>query len=181
MRYVAWLFEREHKFALVIGLCDGILTALTLAAGSVLASRAPLRLQFALRIAGASSLSGTFVFFVAEYTRLRGELTHAERQLSLASSAGLASTRLGPVVLMEGLIGTCLASLCNFLGALFPLFLGAVLPGLPWIAIATAIILLGLLGVALSRSVHGSVFRWTAGLMLVGGMLTLVGMHLRVA
>jgi hypothetical protein len=36
MKLLAWLFRRENVFPLIIGVCDGILTALTLAAGSVI-------------------------------------------------------------------------------------------------------------------------------------------------
>jgi VIT1/CCC1 family predicted Fe2+/Mn2+ transporter len=180
MRPIARLFRREHSFALVIGVCDGILTALTLAAGSVISSPAPLRMQLALRIAAASALSGTFVFFTAEYSKLRGELVHAERQLSLTQHGRLAATRLGRTVLIEGLEKAGISSVCNFAGALFPLALGAILPGPAWLAIAAAIVALGLLGAAIAHSVHGNHFRWVIGLMAAGGILTLAGSRLHV-
>jgi VIT1/CCC1 family predicted Fe2+/Mn2+ transporter len=180
MSATPWLFQREHAFALVIGVSDGILTALTLAAGSVLGSRVPLQIQLALRIAAASSLSGTFVFFTAEYAKLRGELVHAERQLNLTSHGRLAATRLGRAVLLETLVKAGLASACNFAGALFPLALGALLPGLAWLAIVAAILALGLLGAAVARSVRGNLFRWVAGLMAAGIVLTFLGSRLRI-
>ncbi len=180
MRPLAWLFKREHAFALVVGVCDGILTALTLAAGSVLGSGLPLSIQLALRIAAASCLSGTFVFFTAEYANLRAELVHAERQLSLTSRGRLAATRLGRAVLTETLAKAGLASLCNFAGALFPLALGAIMPTRAWVAIAAAIVSLGLLGAAVAQSVHGSHLRWVIGLMAAGGILTLAGVRLHV-
>jgi VIT1/CCC1 family predicted Fe2+/Mn2+ transporter len=171
---------RAHQFAFLIGLSDGILTALTLAAGSVVGSHAPIRMQLALRIAAASSLSGTFVFFTAEYAKLRGELVHAERQLSLTSHGRLAATRLGRAVLLESLFGATLASICNFVGALFPLLVGAVLPGPPWLAAIAAIVALGVVGVVIAYSVHGNPFRWTIGLMMAGGLLTIAGAQLHV-
>lgn len=180
MRTPAWLFRREHAFPLVVGVCDGILTALTLAAGLVIGSQAPLRMSLALRIAAASSLSGTFVFFTAEYARLRGELVHAERQLSLTSGGRLATTRLGRAVLAESLAGAGLSSICNFAGALIPLALGALLPDPAWLAIAAAIVALGLLGAVVAHAVRGNPIRWVTGLMAAGGILTLVGLRLHV-
>jgi VIT1/CCC1 family predicted Fe2+/Mn2+ transporter len=180
MKLVAWLFRRERVFALVIGVCDGILTALTLAAGRVIGSHDPLRIDLALRIAAASCVSGTFVFFTAEYARLRGELVHAERQLSLTSRGRLAATRFGRAVLAESLAAAGLASVCNFAGALFPLVVGAVVPGPAWLAVAAAIVALGLLGAVIARSVHGSLVRWAIGLMAAGGLLTFAGLHLHV-
>jgi VIT1/CCC1 family predicted Fe2+/Mn2+ transporter len=181
MSGAAWLFQREHAFALVMGMSDGILTALTLAAGSVLGSGQPLGTGLALRIAAASAVSGTFVFFAAEYSKLRGELAHAERQLNLTSRGRLAATRLGRAVLVETAVKAGLASLCNFLGALFPLALGAFLPRPAWLPVAAAIVALGLLGGAVARSVRGNSFRWAAGLMMAGLLLTLVGYRLHVA
>jgi VIT1/CCC1 family predicted Fe2+/Mn2+ transporter len=178
MKHATRLFRREHAFPLVIGLCDGILTALTLAAGSVIDSHGPLRIEFALRIAAASCASGTFVFFTAEYAKLRGELVYAERQLSLTSHGRLAATRLGRAVLTDSLARAGISSIFNFAGALFPLLLGVILPGLPWLAVAAAIVALGLLGAAISHSVHGSRFRWAIGLMAAGAALTFAGLHL---
>jgi len=180
MRAPAWLFRREHVFPLVVGVCDGILTALTLAAGRVIESQAPLGMSLALRIAAASSLSGTFVFFTAEYARLRGELVHAERELSLTSAGRLAATRLGRAVLAESVAGAGISSICNFAGALFPLALGALLPGPAWVAIAAAIIALGLLGAAVAHGVRGNPLLWITGLMAAGGVLTLAGLRLHV-
>jgi len=175
------LLQREHGFALVIGICDGILTALTLAAGSVLGSGKPLEVGLALRIAAASAVSGTFVFFTAEYSKVRGELARAERELNLLSHGRLAATRLGRAVLVETVSKASLASICNFAGALFPLILGALLPRPVWLPVAAAIATLGLLGVAIARSVRGSLFRWVSALMVAGSLLTLIGFHLHVA
>jgi hypothetical protein len=87
------IFRHENMFALVIGLTDGILTALTLASGKVFSSTEPITIGLALRISAASSLSGVFVFFAAEYMRQRGALVHAERQLSLAFASCRNATR----------------------------------------------------------------------------------------
>jgi VIT1/CCC1 family predicted Fe2+/Mn2+ transporter len=73
-----------------------------------------------------------------------------------------------------------LSSVCNFVGALFPLALGAVLPGPAWLAIAAGIVTLGLLGAGIARLVRGNLFLWVIGLMAAGGVLTIAGMQLHV-
>ena len=54
----------------VLGLTDGILTALTLGAGHMLAAAAPATPGLAFRVAGAAAVSGAFVFLVAHYADL---------------------------------------------------------------------------------------------------------------
>jgi VIT1/CCC1 family predicted Fe2+/Mn2+ transporter len=180
MKITAWLFRRERMFALLIGAVDGILTALTLAAGRVLSTDSTLGLTLALRIPAASALSGAFVFFVAEYARQRGMLVHAGRQLSLTHHGRLAATRLGRAVFYESVSGTALSIVCNFFGALVPLLIGALLPGLSWLAPVIAIAILGGLGVGIARSIYGNPFRWAIVLMLAGVLLTLAGTQLRI-
>jgi predicted membrane protein (TIGR00267 family) len=126
----------------VIGPVDGILTALTLAAGRILTPDQPIDISLALRIALAASLSGGFVFFVAEYARLRGELVHAARHLNLASTGRLATSHLGQEVLRESVLGTVIAAATGFGGALLPLILGAAFSTISWMTIAIAIAVL---------------------------------------
>ncbi len=181
MKITGWVFGRERIFPLLIGVVDGILTALTLAAGQVLSADSALDLTLALRISTASALSGAFVFFVAEYARRRGELVRVEHQLSLTAHGRLAATRLGKIAFNEAVGGAVVAIVCNFLGALFPLLVGAMLPGLSWLAIVIAIAILGALGASIARAVFGSVIWWTLMLMLAGVLLTLVGVQLHIA
>jgi predicted membrane protein (TIGR00267 family) len=173
-------FPREYVFALVIGLVDGILTALTLAGGKVLNTRDSIETTLVLRISMAAALSGAFIFFVAEYVRLRGELVHAERHLNLTSHGHLATTQLGRMVFLDALRGTAISGVFSFVGALLPLISGAVLPGPRWLPIAVAVLALGLLGVGLARSVYGNTIRWTISLMIAGILLTIVGVKLHV-
>lgn len=173
-------YRAGHVFALVIGLTDGILTALTLAAAKVVSSTDPITAGLALRIAAASSLSGMFVFFAAEYIHQRGGLVRAEHQLSLQSGGRLAATHLGRAVLRETLWGAALSSVCNFAGALVPLMAGALAPKRSWLAFAVGIGVLGALGVAAGRASHGRPVVWAAALMLAGGVLAAVGLKLRI-
>jgi predicted membrane protein (TIGR00267 family) len=180
MSGMAWFFRREHTFALLIGVVDGILTALTLAAGRVVSASNPIDAALALRIPVASALSGAFVFFVAEYARIRGELVRAERQLNLTTHGRLATTQLGRAVLHETAGATVVSVVCNFLGASIPLITAAMIPGAPWLSIAVANVVLGALGLGIARAIYGSAIRWAVMLMLAGSLLTLVGIELRI-
>ena len=167
-------------FPYVLGLADGMLTALVLASGKVLGGSGRLDAPMAVRISAASALSGAFVFFTAEYIRLRGGLVHAEQQLSLRKAGRLASTRLGRWALREATFSAAVSSVCNFTGALLPLLCGALLPGPAWLAVAFTVAVLGILGVIVAYAVHGSLLRWGVGLMIAGGALALAGAKLRV-
>ena len=164
-------------FPLVIGVTDGVLTALTLAAGRIFEQSQPLTVELALRISGASSLSGVFVFFTAEYIRLRGELVRSERQLNLTAGGRLATTRLGRAVLIETTTSAVVSSTCNFLGALIPLIAGTTFS---WLAIVVALLLLAVLGVGAARAIHGNPFVWALALVVAGGILTLAGIKFRI-
>jgi VIT1/CCC1 family predicted Fe2+/Mn2+ transporter len=169
----------EHRFDFVVGLCDGILTALTLTAGKMIASPSPVGIGLALRVATAGASSGAFIYFVAHYAQLRGELVEAERQLNLTSHGRLASSRLGHAVLFQSAAGAIIASAAGFGGALLPLLVGTVAPGVPWLAIVVAMAVLAVFGAILAVTVHGRPLRWALGLVLAGGILTYVGMRLR--
>jgi hypothetical protein len=72
MKPFSWLLSSRNRLDLVAGLSDGILTALTLAAGKLLGPEAAMSPGLALRVALAAAVSGAFVFFVAHYAVLRG-------------------------------------------------------------------------------------------------------------
>jgi hypothetical protein len=172
------MFHRDgQSFPFVIGVTDGILTALTLAAGRIFERSQPLTIGLAFRISGAASLSGRFVFFTAEYIRLRGELLRSERQLNLTSGGRLAATRLGRAVLLETLASAVVSSVCNFLGALIPLIAGTVVA---WLAIVIAVSFLAALGVGAGRAVHGSSSVWALALVIAGGIPTIAGIKFRI-
>jgi VIT1/CCC1 family predicted Fe2+/Mn2+ transporter len=172
--------KHSYLFALVLGVTDGIFTALTLASGRVINSAEPIGPSFAVRIAVAGSVSGLFVFFVAEYSRLRGELAYAARHLNLAARGKLATTRLGWTVLRDALQAALVSSGGSFAGALLPLLLTGLFRGPSFMAIVVAILALGLLGVSVARTVYGNSLRWAAALMLTGGILTAVGIELHI-
>ena len=170
----------ESSFPYVLGLVDGMLTALTLASGKLMGGSRGFDSMMAVRISVASAVSGAFVFFAAEYTRLRGGLTRAERELSLRKGGRLASTRLGHWALWNALSGAVVSSTCNFGGALFPLLTAALLPKPVWLSVGVTVLALALLGSLVAHTVHGSKARWGTGLAVAGGALAYVGTKLRV-
>jgi VIT1/CCC1 family predicted Fe2+/Mn2+ transporter len=180
MMGLSQLFARERLFAWVIGPVDGILTALILESGHIVRPEQPIDLLLAVRIAVAAALSGGFVFFVAEYARLRGELEHAERHLNLRSRGRLVVSNLGRKIFADSAWGTAIAAISGFLGALVPLLLGSVFQGVPWVAIPVAVAVLGLLGAMVARTVRGTASAWAVTLMLGGAALSVAGMWLHV-
>jgi predicted membrane protein (TIGR00267 family) len=173
------LFRQENLLPVVLGFSDGILTALTLAAGRLTNPEHGVSFGLGLRISAGAFASGAFVFFVARYAELRGELIRAERQLNLTAHGRLAASRLGDAVLREATLSGLISSVAAFCGALVPLAAAALVPGYRWTSIGTALAALALLGVALAHVVHGSVVRWSVGLAAGGAALTIAGMHLK--
>ncbi|MCW3996141.1 MAG: hypothetical protein NWE98_08350 [Candidatus Bathyarchaeota archaeon] len=172
--------NREYIFAIMMGLTDGILTALTLASGRILYSPETANISLAIRVAVASSLSGLFIFFVAQYTRLRGELVRSEKELNLTPKGQLAATRLGRAILMETLRGAFISSIFTLLGAFLPLASGLLFPTFSWLTIVFAVGSLGFLGGAASRFAHGNPVVWSTGLVLMGILLTIAGIQLQI-
>jgi predicted membrane protein (TIGR00267 family) len=175
------LFRPENLFAAVVGLMDGVLTALTLAAGKILAgSSASLTVSLALRIAVGAAVSGAFIFYVAEYARLRKEIVQAEQHLSLRSRGRLAVSHLGRAVMKDAARGALISCALNFLGALCPLLPAALWPQAPWIALIVALGALALLGAGLARVVYGRPLAWAAALALAGLGLVFVGIQIHI-
>jgi predicted membrane protein (TIGR00267 family) len=180
MRTVSWILNRQNRFDLIAGLCDGVLTALTLAAGKLIDSDSLLTVGLSIRVAIAAAIPGAFVFFVSHYAVLRGELVEAERQLSMTAHGRLTSSRLGKAALREATGRAVLASASSFCGALLPLIVGSGIPGFRWLAIAVALAFLALLGTFLGRTVYGQPLRWGGGMLFSGAALAYVGLHLKI-
>jgi predicted membrane protein (TIGR00267 family) len=170
----------DYGFALVIGLVDGILTALVLAAGKVMAAGQSIRLSDVVRVAVVASISAAFTFFVAQYSRFRHELVHAEKHLTLGSRGHLAKTQLGRAVFRESVLGSLISGTCSFIGATFPLFFAVISPGALWLSLGTPIAALGVLGAFLGRSAYGNVLVWAIGLIALGVFFAIVGLQLHI-
>jgi predicted membrane protein (TIGR00267 family) len=180
MKSLIGFLRRRTLLPTVLGLADGILTALTLAAGQLTGPSHELPISRGIRIAVAALVSSAFVFYVARYAQLRGELVHAERQLNLMSHGRLASTRLGRSVRIEAFVSAVVSSIASFLGALIPLLTGTLFPTFRWGPVVTSLGSLGILGIALARVVHGSSWSWCGGLVMGGVLLSLAGIRLHI-
>jgi predicted membrane protein (TIGR00267 family) len=178
MRSVITRHGARHRLDVVAGFSDGILTALTLGAGHMLSSHTAMSLSLALRVGAAAAVSGAFIFMVAHYAELRGELVEAERQLNLTARGRLATSQLGRSALLEATIAALIASVCTFLGAMLPLLVGVFFPDIRWLSIVVALVALTLLGYLLARVVYGHPLRWCGVLVLGGITLAFIGMRL---
>jgi predicted membrane protein (TIGR00267 family) len=172
--------RRKYAFPLITGLTDGILTALTLGAGKVFEAHDPIDSSLTFRLAAGASLSAAFVFFVADYARLRLDLVHAEQHLTLHSHGGLATTHLGRAIIFDALRGTVLSGLSSFLGVVFPLIFAVFWPAVPWIALLVSLAALAFLGAGLGRSLYGSAPRWAVSLVIIGAVLAFIGLKLHI-
>jgi VIT1/CCC1 family predicted Fe2+/Mn2+ transporter len=172
------LVNAHGRLDLVAGLVDGILNALTLAAGRLLRDGGGASLGLAVRVAIATGLTTIFVFFIAHYAELRADLIHAERELNLLSHGRLATSQLGRRAIGDAATGAIMAATCGVLGAFIPLLLCTYLPAPKWVGLALILALLGILGAALARSVGGSIGFWAGSVLLAGAALTFVGVQL---
>ena len=172
-----WALRSRNRLDIVAGFVDGILNALTLAAGRLLGGGGA-DLSLALRVGAATGLTTIFVFFVAHYAELRADLARAENELNLMSHGQLASSSLGRRALLQSLGGGALAAVCGVGGSTVSLLLAVWLSRPAWAGIAADILLLGLLGALLARSFRGSSPIWALTIMAGGAALTWVGLKL---
>ena len=166
-------------FPITLGLSDGIITALMLAAGDLL-SYHDVGLNLALRIAFGSAFVGSFSYFIAEYARLRGELYRVSRQLTLKSPSFLTKGKLGKDIILESTVGTSLSGFCGFSGAMIPLLVNVYMPHPVWLSVIIAIVTLGVLGIGLSKTVVGKHTYWAVSMVLMGIIVTAAGSVLHI-
>lgn len=180
MTWPSWATNPRNRLDIVAGLVDGILNALTLAAGKLLKGGGA-DLMLITRVGTATALTTVFVFFMAHYAEERAELSRAERQLNLTSHGKLATSRLGRRALIEALTGALIAAACGLVGAMLSLLLCVWFPEPRWLGLAGDLVLLGALGALLAKSFHGSALLWAATLMVGGGVLTWAGVVIDIA
>jgi predicted membrane protein (TIGR00267 family) len=166
-------------FNVALGLTDGLLTALVLTAGVLSRGTASIGIDQASRVATAAALSGFFTVFVSDYARLRGELSHAARELNLPSVRRLLASKLSRKVRSEAAISAFITTACSFLGAMIPLAAVAI-SSAAWTAFLAAAIALIIIGFALGRIVGGNILVWAFLLFGGGAAITLAGVWLNV-
>lgn len=179
MSAVAFIRDPNNRLDVVAGLIDGILNALTLAAGRLAHTGGEgATFSLALRVSAAAGATTVFVFFIAHYAQLRLDLIRHERELNFTEHGRLAATHLGRRVFLKSLLRAMLAAGFSLVGALFPLLLCAIAPSPRWLGLAITIIVLSGLGALLARTIYGSPLRWGLGHFIVGIALALVGIQL---
>jgi len=177
----SWIESARTRLDVTAGLVDGILTALTLASGKMLAGSEHPGVAFAFRVGAATSLTTLFVFFVAHYAEMRADIHRAERELNLMAHGKLVTGALGWRAMQESFGGASVAAICGLLGAMVPLLLCHFLRSPRWLGLAITVALLGLLGAVLAKSFHGTIVVWAAALMAGGIALTWIGLQLDIA
>lgn len=171
---------RVPTLPLVLGFTDGLLNALTLAAGAIVGSGAPIGYGLALRVGVAALVTAAFTMAVADYADRRAELVRASHELNLTVRGRLIATRLGRRAVAESVRSMAIAALASFLGALLPLLAGALLPRLSWLVIVFTIGALAALGTMIAGLTAGSRARWGILMALGGGAVTLIGIQLHI-
>lgn len=172
--------RQDKKFPFLLGFIDGILTALTLSTGKLWQEGAVFDFNLAVRVSIAALVSGGFVFFVAKYAELRGQLIQAEKELNLSSSGKLASTALGKKVLYSTIVDSVISGVSGFIGAFLPLLIAILDPYSPWGTLIFSVGVLGIFGFVLGKTVGRQPWIWTIALMLGGVFVILIGIKLHI-
>lgn len=166
---------------LVLGLTDGVLNALTLAAGAILRDRGGPSISLAFRVGSAALVTAAFTMFVADYAERRSHLVRSARELNLTEPGRLAASNLGRAVLRESATATTVAAIASLVGAAIPLLLGAALPTPPVVTVVVTVGLLGVLGFAIGVMLSARRWAWFVSMLLGGVVVTFLGVVLDIA
>lgn len=169
--------KQNLLFPFTLGLSDGVITTLMLIARTLISANA-LSVNLALRVAFGAAFVGGFSFFIAEYSRLRGEISRTSRQLNLRSPAYLIRGKIGRDIMLESVLGTTISVLSGFTGSMIPLAFAILVPEDGVLSIVVAIVSLSALGAGISKSVKGNYLFWILTMSILGMIVTLVGFYL---
>lgn len=169
--------KQNLLFPFTLGLSDGVITTLMLIARSLIYGDA-IGIGLALRVAFGAAFVGGFSFFIAEYSRLRGEISRTSRQLNLRSPAYLIRGKIGRDIMIESVLGTSISVLSGFTGSMIPLAFSVLIPSDGRISIIVAVLALAALGAGISRSVKGNYIFWVLTMSVLGLVVTAVGFFL---
>lgn len=163
-----------------LGLSDGILNTLMLAANRLQGDAAPVTLSLAARIATASAIESIFMLFVAGYAQLRQKLTHADYQLNVMVRGRMARTRQGRAVIQEAAVIALIAGFCSLSGSGAPLLFVAVTGVKGYLVLAITVAGLGLLGITVAHASHGRSLVWAAAMLAGGTVVAALGTWLKI-
>jgi len=166
----------------ILGISDGILNALILAAGAILRdSGRGLGAVLALKVGAAAFVTAGFTMFVAYYSERRSHLIRSAKQLNMTEPGRLATTNLGRAIALESAGATAVAATASLLGACLPLLLGTLLPLPTWVTLAITVALLGLLGWTIGAMLSARATVWCLAMIAGGVVVTAVGAVLDIA
>ena len=169
--------KQNLLFPFTLGLSDGIITTLMLISRSLIYGDV-IGINLALRVAFGSAFVGGFSFFIAEYSRLRGEISRTSKQLNLRSPAYLIRGKIGRDIMLESVLGTTISVLSGFSGSMIPLAFSVLVPSDGRISVVVAILSLAALGAGISKSVKGNYFFWIVTMVVLGFIVTSIGFYL---
>ncbi len=169
--------KQNLLFPFTLGLSDGIITTLMLISRSLIYGDV-IGINLALRVAFGSAFVGGFSFFIAEYSRLRGEISRTSKQLNLRSPAYLIRGKIGRDIMLESVLGTTISVLSGFSGSMIPLAFSVLVPSDGRISVVVAILSLAALGSGISKSVKGNYFFWIITMVVLGFIVTSIGFYL---
>lgn len=164
-------------FPFTLGLSDGVITTLMLISRSLLAGES-IGAGLAFRVAFGAAFVGAFSFFIAEYSRLREEISRTSRQLVLRSPYYLIKGKIGRDIMLESVIGTSVSAVTGFTGSMIPLSFSVLLPQDGLLSIIVAVVALAGLGAGLGRSVKGNYVFWILTMVIVGLLVSVIGFYL---
>ena len=173
-------FQSEWLFFIITGLIEGMLTALTLAAGKMLRPGDALTGGLAVRIGLAAGFPTAAVFFAAEYARQRKELLRMAYQLNMIRRERLFAGNLGRQALRESFVSAVVSGLCSFGGATAPLMVASEIPGAGWASIMVVMACLGVLGAGIGHTTLSCKTCWALAFVVVGGSMAWLGYFLRI-
>lgn len=169
--------KQNLLFPFTLGLSDGIITTLMLISRSLIFGD-PIGLNLAFRVAFGSAFVGGFSFFIAEYSRLRGEISRTSRQLNLRSPSYLIRGKIGRDIMVESVTGTSISVLSGFSGSMIPLAFSVLVPQDGRLSVIVAVLSLAALGAGIGKSVKGNYIFWVITMVALGVIVTAIGYSL---
>ncbi len=166
--------NKDYTFPVILGLTDGIVTALMIATNEILTVTVP-EFNLYIRIALGSASVGAVSFFMADYSSLKQELVRLSKIVNPNTPFELLETQLGRRIVSESVEKTLLSALAGFGGALIPLALSSVFITQYWVSLLGADLSLALLGVLVARVQSGNYFFWPPLLASVGVVMMFIG------
>lgn len=164
----------HYTFPVILGLTDGIITALMIATNEILNSNAT-HLGLFVRIALGSAAVGAVSFFMADYSSMKQDLVRLSKIVNPNTPFDLLETQLGRRIIEESIAKTLLSALSGFTGALIPLLPSLLFTTNSLISLAIADLSLALLGVVVAKVQSGNYFFWPPLLATVGIVMIYIG------